>query len=164
MLRGDHIVRAHAGRVSAILRRQGDISAPLIQAPCWGRLFANEAVEGPPAAKDPESARGFETQGPATEQGEKVKDMEEKFEGWRAPSATTGAMAQTAAGQPPGVPGAQTVRTQGNPQPVAPLQADPVGPANVATGPGRGPADFEKIQKRSRTSFASGALLHSMTS
>ena len=48
----------------------------------------------------------------------------------RAPSATTGAMAQTAAGQPPGVPGAQTVRTQGNPQPVAPLQADPVGPAS----------------------------------
>ena len=40
------------------------------RAPCWGRLFANEAVEGPPAAKDPESARGFETQGPATEQGE----------------------------------------------------------------------------------------------
>ena len=49
----------------------------------------------------------------------------------RAPSATTGAMAQTAAGQPPGVPGAQTVRTQGNPQPVAPLQADPTGPASV---------------------------------
>lgn len=39
-------------------------------------------------------------------------------------------MTQTAAGQPPGVPGAQTVRTQGNAQPVAPLQADPVGPAS----------------------------------
>ena len=48
----------------------------------------------------------------------------------RAPSATTGAMAQTAAGQPPGVPGTQTVRTQGNPQPVAPLHSDPVGPAS----------------------------------
>ena len=48
----------------------------------------------------------------------------------RAPSATTGAMAQTAAGQPPGVPGTQTVRTQGNPQLVAPLQSDPVGPAS----------------------------------
>ncbi len=75
--------RANTGRVSAILRRQGDVSAPIIQGPCWGRLFANEAVEGPPAAKDPESARGFETQGPATEQGKKVKDMEENFEGWR---------------------------------------------------------------------------------
>ena len=75
--------RATAGRVSAILKRQGDVSAPMIQAPCWGRFFANEAVEGPPAAKDPESARGFETQGPATEQGRKIKDMEENFEGWR---------------------------------------------------------------------------------
>ena len=75
--------RANAGRLSRALGRQGDVSAPMFQTPCWRRLFANEAVEGPPAAKDPESARGFETQGPSTEQGRNIKEMEENFEGWR---------------------------------------------------------------------------------
>ena len=75
--------RAIAGRLSPFLGRQGNVFAPMNQAPCWERLFANEAVEGPPAAKDPESARGFETQGPSTEQGRKIKEMEENFEGWR---------------------------------------------------------------------------------
>ena len=95
------------------------------------------------------------------------------------------------------------MRTQGNQQPVAPLQVDPVGPASellpstpslwracmiappmwlqvteacgtygdqravvaadVATGPGRGPTDFEKIQKRSRSSAVSGAFFRSLT-
>lgn len=41
------------------------------------------AVDGPPAEKDTETARGLQHQGPATEEYKKAQELEDKFEGWR---------------------------------------------------------------------------------
>ena len=48
------------------------------------RHFARmEDAGGPPAEKDTQTARGLETQGPATEEERKIRAAEANFEEWR---------------------------------------------------------------------------------
>ncbi|CAL5229344.1 g12651 [Coccomyxa viridis] len=154
-MRGHGIVRACLRHAPASGKVQREAVSPLSQT---HRPFTS-STEGPPAEKDTEVTRGLETLLPATEEYRAARAFEAKFEGWRAPDPATSAIIQTVSGQTPGVPpGAHHPRVSGSHEPTAPLHFDPVGPWGVTTGPGRGPSDYERMQRRHAR--ASNPMVH----
>ena len=68
---------------TALSAARGDVGG-LKQTLTFRRHFAQmEDAGGPPSEKDTQTARGLETQAPATEEERKIRAAEANFEEWR---------------------------------------------------------------------------------